>query len=114
MVIGKGADNWNRALYRAVEARHRAVIDLLLEKGANDWPFILVRELLARPDWIEYLMQRGHVPRETFRVHDGTDRGNGSFARIIREWEQRQMALQQCLYDTHFFPRDLVTLIAKF
>ncbi len=41
LMIEKGANNWNECLYGACKRGHRDLVDLMIEKGANNWSWSL-------------------------------------------------------------------------
>ena len=42
LMIEKGANDWNKGLYGACEGGNKEIIELMIEKGADDWNYGLI------------------------------------------------------------------------
>jgi len=69
MMINKGANDWNWGLWRACEGGHLDLVNMMIQKGADNWNWGLYGACFGgHLDLIKLMLEKGAEPLKEYKI----------------------------------------------
>ena len=84
LMIEKGANNWNYGLFGACFGGNKETIDLMIEKGANNWNYALYWACFGgNKEIVELMIEKG-ADNWNYGLRTACEGGNKEIAKIMK------------------------------